>query len=60
MALGTKLSYGLRRVPGSYDLKLNGSFEYTRYKFKDFTDIRTGSLYTYNAGVLQVYLSATY
>jgi hypothetical protein len=60
MGLGTRLSYGLRRVPGSYDLKLNGSFEYTRYKFKDFTDVRTGSLYSYAANVLQVYLSATY
>jgi hypothetical protein len=47
-------------VPGRYDLRLNGTYEYTRYKFKDFTDIRTGELYGYNASVIQVYLSATY
>jgi hypothetical protein len=60
MALGAKLSYNLRKVPGRYDVKLNGTYEYTRYKFKDFTDIRTGNLYGYNASVIQVYLSATY
>lgn len=60
MGLGFKLSYGLRRVPGSYDLKLSGAYEYTRFKFKDFTDVRTGSLYSYNSNVFQLYLSATY
>ncbi|MGZ8260067.1 MAG: DUF3570 domain-containing protein [Caldimonas sp.] len=60
MAFGAKLSYNLRRVPGRYDLKLNGTYEYTRYKFKDFTDIRTGELYGYGASVIQLYLSATY
>lgn len=60
MGLGAKLSYNLRRVPGRYDLKLNGSYEYTRFKFKDFTDLRDGSLYGYASNVIQVYLSATY
>jgi hypothetical protein len=60
MALGAKLAYTLRRVPGRYDLRLNGTYEYTTYKFKDFTDIRTGNLYGYNASIVQVYLSATY
>ncbi len=60
MGLGAKLSYTLRRVPGRYDLKLNGAYEYTRFKFKDFTDVRTGSLYGYASNVIQVYLSATY
>jgi hypothetical protein len=58
--LGAKLSYTVKKVPGRYDLKLNGSYEYTRYKFKDFTDLRDGNLYGYNASVIQVYLSATY
>ena len=35
-------------------------YEYTRFKFKDFTDLRTGSLYGYAASVLQLYLSATF
>jgi hypothetical protein len=60
MGLGARLSYNLRRVPGRYDIKLNGSYEYTRFKFKDFTDLRDGSLYGYASSVIQVYLSATY
>jgi len=60
MGLGARLSYNLRKVPGRYDLKLNGSYEYTKFKFKDFTDLRDGSLYSYGSSVLQVYLSATY
>jgi uncharacterized protein DUF3570 len=60
MGLGAKLSYDLRRVPGRYDVKLNGTYEYTRFKFKDFTDVRTGELYGYGANIVQVYLSATY
>ena len=58
--LGARLSYDVRRVPGRYDVKLVGAYEYTRYKFKDFTEVRTGELYGYGASVIQVYLSATY
>jgi hypothetical protein len=60
MGVGAKVAYTVRRVPGRYDLKLNGSYEYTRFTFKDFTDLRTGSLYGYASNVIQVYLSATY
>lgn len=58
--LGVRVSYNLRRVPGRYDLKLNGTYEYTKFKFKDFTDVRTGQLYGYGANVIQAYLSATF
>ena len=47
-------------MPGKYDLKLNGTYEFTHFGFKDFTDIRTGSLYGYNAHVVQVFLTANY
>jgi hypothetical protein len=60
IGLGARVSYNVRRVPGRYDVKLIGTYEYTRYKFKDFTDVRTGELYSYGANVIQVYLSATY
>jgi hypothetical protein len=58
--IGAKLSYTVRKVPGRYDVKLNAALEYTTYKYKDFTDIRTGNLYGYNAAVVQVFVSATY
>ena len=60
VGLGAKLAYTVRKVPGQYEVKLNGAYEYVRFKFKDFTDVRTGSPYAYNANVLQLYVSATY
>ena len=50
----------MRKVPGRYEIKLNGSYEFTRYSFRDFTDLRTGSLYANNASVVQVFVSGTY
>ena len=60
VTLGAKLAYTVQKVPGRYEVKVNGAYEYVRYKFSDFTDIRTGSPYAYSANVLQVYVSATY
>jgi hypothetical protein len=60
VGLGAKLAYTVAKVPGQYEVKVNGAVEYTRFKFSDFTDIRTGNLYAYNASVLQVFVSATF
>ena len=60
LGLGAKLAYVYKRVPGQYEVKLNGALEYVRYNYKDFTDVRNGSLYSFNAGVLQLYVSATF
>ena len=59
-SLGATLSYSLRKVPGSYDAQLIGSYQYVHFSYSDFTDIRTGSLYSYSANVLQLNLSATF
>lgn len=58
--IGGKVAYTLKKVPGQYDITLNGAYEYVQYKFKDFTDIRTGQLYHYNASVLQVFVSSNF
>ncbi len=60
IGLGSKLSYTAKKIPGKYEIKLNAGLEYTRFKFNDFTDIRTGAPYTYNASVLQLYVLTTY
>jgi hypothetical protein len=60
VGLGGRVAYTWKRVPGQYEIKLNGQVEFVRYKFKDFTDIRDGSLYSYDASVLQLFLSATF
>jgi Protein of unknown function (DUF3570) len=58
--LGGKLSYTYAQVPGKYEIKLNGGYELMRFKFSDFTDLRTGGAYAFTAHVLQLYVSATF
>ena len=60
IALGAKVSWTFRKVPGKYEVKLNGAYEFVHFKFKDFTDIRTGSPYAYNASVLQLFVTGTF
>jgi Protein of unknown function (DUF3570) len=60
VGLGGKLAYTWRKVPGKYEVKFNGALEYVKFKFDDFTDLRTGSLYSFNATVLQMFVSATF
>jgi hypothetical protein len=60
VALGAKVAYTLKKVPGRYDVKLNGAYEFVNYKFNDFTDVRTNALYRYRANVLQVFVSTNY
>jgi hypothetical protein len=47
-------------VPGRYEIRLNGALEQIKTDYSDFTDIRTGSLYSYSATVLQLYVSADF
>lgn len=58
--LGTRVAYSAKRVPGKYEIKLNGALERSRFNFKDFTDIRDGSQYKYDATIVQLFVSATY
>ena len=41
-------------------MKLIGSYERKSFKFSDFTDLRTGNKFSYNADVLQLMVSATF
>jgi Protein of unknown function (DUF3570) len=58
--LGGKLTYTYRKVPGQYEIKFNGALEVLRYRYSDYTDLRSGSLYSLNASVLQLYVTANY
>jgi hypothetical protein len=60
IGLGGKVSYTAARVQGKYEVKLNGSYEWVRFKYSDFTDIRTGSAYSFAANLLQLSVSATF
>lgn len=60
LGLGGKLSYSMGKLQGRYDVKLNGSYERVRFKYSDFTDVRTGKAYSFDADVLQLFVSATF
>jgi hypothetical protein len=60
IGLGAKVARTLTSVPGRYEVKANVNYELVKFKYGDFTDIRNGSPYAFDANVLQVYLSATF
>ena len=59
-SLSAKLSYTLAGMPKGYEVKLSGAYELKRFRFNDFTDLRSGKLYSYDANVVQVYVSANF
>lgn len=59
ISLGGKGTWTARQGSG-YDIKLNASYEFIRYSYKDFTDMRSGELYKFNAHVIQLYLNANF
>ena len=60
VGLAAKLSYTLPGWRPGWDTKLTGALERKQFRFSDFTDLRTGALYAYNANVVQVYVSSTF
>jgi hypothetical protein len=54
---GTKVTYELMHAPGRYEVFLNGALEFWKTDYSDFTDLRTGSLYSYNATVAQLFVT---
>ena len=59
-AIGAKVSWLWRKEPGKYEIKLNGAYEFVHFKFKDFTDLRTGDKYAHSASILQLYVTGTF
>lgn len=59
-APNVRLTYQYKQVPGQYEIKGHLNYEYQSFKFSDFTDIRTGQLYSYGAHVLQLLVTATF
>jgi hypothetical protein len=58
--LGGKVSYSWKKVPGQVEVKFNGALELLRYRYSDYTDLRTGRPYSLTATVLQLYVTANY
>ena len=59
-ALGGSVSYTAAKVPGSYAVTLNGALEVMRFNYSEFTDIRTGKLYSFDAVLGQLWVSVTF
>jgi hypothetical protein len=60
-AIGGKASYNLSRYPSIFDkASLSVSYDRVSFKYDDFTDVRNGELYSFDADVLQLLFSAWY
>jgi hypothetical protein len=59
-SLGARLSYTWPGLPPGYDVKLIGAYERKSFRFADFTDLRNGQPYAYDANVLQFTVQATF
>lgn len=59
-SVGGKLSYDLYNSPGRYDVRLTGAVEYWKTNYDDFTDVRTGELYSYGAVVSQFFVTVIF
>jgi hypothetical protein len=60
MTGGAKVTYALAGVPGRYQIFLNGALEYWKTDYSEFTDVRTGNLYSYSAIVSQVFVTVIF
>ena len=60
IGLGAKLTYSAGRYQGKYDIKVNGSLEAYQFRYRDFTDLRDGSPYSFIGTIFQVVMTATY
>lgn len=60
VAIGAKATYTFGSVPGQYEVQGHLNYEYLRFKFDDFTDLRTGGAYSFNAHVFQLLVTASF
>ena len=57
---GATVSYTLRSVPGKYDVKLSGTYQFIDFHYADYTVGDTGKPYSFHASVFNTVLSATF
>ncbi len=58
-SLGFKVSYRWADR-GSFKFSQSFAYDYFKFKYDDFTDLRTGGLYSFNASTAQLFLSFWY
>jgi hypothetical protein len=57
---GLKASYSAGKIASRFDIKVTAAYQWLRFQYSDFTDIRTGQLYSFNASLLEFFVSASY
>ena len=60
LSFGFKATYSFGGSAAKYGTKLTGAYQLMQFHYSDFTDVRTGQLYSHRANVLQLYVSANY
>jgi len=60
VGLGFNLAYTAKTVPGQYSVVVTGALELMNFKYSEFTDVRTGQLYSFNAYLAQLLVSVTF
>ncbi len=60
VALGARGTWTPGGSWAKYGLKLNASYELRRFSFSDFTDLRTQKAYSYDANIVQLYVTAAF
>lgn len=60
VGLGVKGTYSAWKVPGGYEIKCSAALERLQFHYNDFTDIRTGKLYSFGADVVELNVIATF
>lgn len=58
--LALRASTELRSWKPEWALKLTGGYEFKRFSFSEFTDLRDGAPYAHNAHVLQIHVSSNF
>ncbi len=59
-AVGAKITYDWTGLPPGVTLKLSAAAQFMRFRYSDFTDLRTGLPYAFDANVLQLFATATF
>ncbi len=60
LGAGLKAGATVARAPGRYEVQVHAGYEWLRYDYQDFTDLRTGQPYSFDASVFELYATATF
>jgi hypothetical protein len=60
LGLGAKISFTVYEQPGRFQVTLNAAHDFIRFEYDDFSDVRSGKLYSFDADLWQLYVSARF